>query len=144
AVSAVGFGLIGLAPTYALLLALVMISGLGAAAYHPEGYRAATAVAGDRKVTGVSIFSTGGNIGVALRPPLITALVTGLGLAATLGMLIPGAFAALLLAVVLPAVSASAPARSRSTAGGASSTMLKAMSLLVLVITIRSWTHTGF
>ena len=63
--SAVGLGFIGLAPSYGTVLALVVITGFGVAAYHPEGYRTATAVAGDRKATGVSIFSTGGNIGLA-------------------------------------------------------------------------------
>ena len=71
--SAVGMGLLGLAPSYGAVLALVVITGFGVAAYHPEGYRTATAVAGERKATGVSIFSTGGNIGIALGPPLLTA-----------------------------------------------------------------------
>ena len=72
--SAFGIALSGVAPSYAAVLALVMVSGFGVAAYHPEGYRTATQVAGDRKATGVSIFSTGGNIGIAVGPPLITAL----------------------------------------------------------------------
>ena len=46
ALSAIGIGLIGLAPSYAAVLALVVITGFGVAAYHPEGYRTATAVAG--------------------------------------------------------------------------------------------------
>ncbi len=62
-VSSIGLGLTGLAPSYPVVLALVLVTGLGVAAYHPEGYRTATAVAGDRKVTGVSVFSTGGNLG---------------------------------------------------------------------------------
>jgi FSR family fosmidomycin resistance protein-like MFS transporter len=65
ALSAIGIGLTGLAPSYAAVLALVVITGFGVAAYHPEGYRTATAVAGARKATGVSVFSTGGNIGIA-------------------------------------------------------------------------------
>src|SRR5439155_17630954 len=84
--SALGISLIGVAPSYYAVLALVMLGGFGVAAYHPEGYRTATQVAGERKATGVSIFSTGGNIGVALGPPLITALVTTLGLAGSLGL----------------------------------------------------------
>ena len=76
--SALGLGLTGLAPSYDVVLVLVVITGFGVAAYHPEGYRTATAVAGDRKVTGVSIFSTGGNIGIAVGPPLSTN-VTGVG-----------------------------------------------------------------
>jgi MFS family permease len=74
--SAVGLGFLGLAPSYGAVLALVVITGFGVAAYHPEGYRTATAVAGDRKATGVSIFSTGGNIGIAVGPPLLTVLLT--------------------------------------------------------------------
>ena len=70
ALSAIGIGLIGLAPSYAAVLALVVITGFGVAAYHPEGYRTATAVAGDKKATGVSVFSTGGNIGIAVGPLL--------------------------------------------------------------------------
>ena len=70
--SSLGVALSGVAPSYYAVLALVMISGFGVAAYHPEGYRTATQVAGERKATGVSIFSTGGNIGIAIGPPLIT------------------------------------------------------------------------
>lgn len=143
--SAVGLGFIGLAPSYAAVLALVMITGFGVAAYHPEGYRTATAVAGARKATGVSIFSTGGNVGIALGPPLLTALLSVFGLPGSLGMLVPGLLAAVLLTAVLPRLSAPAPsvARARASAAGAR-TMVGAMSLLVLVVAIRSWTQLGF
>src|SRR5215831_939745 len=99
--SAVGIGLTGVAPSYPTVLALVMLSGFGVAAYHPEGYRTATQVAGAKKATGVSIFSTGGNIGVALGPPLITALITTFGTPGSLGMVLPGLFVAMLLMAVL-------------------------------------------
>ncbi|MEX2223274.1 MAG: MFS transporter [Candidatus Rokuibacteriota bacterium] len=143
--SAVGLGFIGLAPSYGAVLALVVITGLGVAAYHPEGYRTATAVAGDRKATGVSIFSTGGNIGIALGPPLLTLLLTAYGLPGSLGMLVPGLLVAALLTAVLPRLSAPAPAvaRARASAAGAQ-TMVGAMALLILVVAIRSWTQLGF
>src|SRR5882672_5371977 len=127
--SAIGISLIGVAPSYYAVLALVMLGGFGVAAYHPEGYRTATQVAGERKATGVSIFSTGGNIGVALGPPVITALVTTLGTPGSLGMLVPGLLVAGLLMTVLPRLSAPAPtvARDRASAAGAQ-TMVGAMS----------------
>src|SRR6059036_1684184 len=62
----VGFALMGLAPDYTALIALVVAMGLGVAAYHPEAYKAATSVAGERKATALSWFSLGGNVGVAL------------------------------------------------------------------------------
>ena len=143
--SSLGLAFLGFAPSYAAVLALVMITGFGVAAYHPEGYRTATAVAGDRKTTGVSIFSTGGNIGIALGPPLLTALLIGFGPAGSLGMLVPGLLVAGLLTAVLPRLSAPAPAvaRARANAAGAR-TMVGAMSILILVVAIRSWTQLGF
>jgi FSR family fosmidomycin resistance protein-like MFS transporter len=143
--SAVGLGFMGLAPSYAAALVLVMITGLGVASYHPEGYRTATAVAGDRRATGVSIFSTGGNIGIALGPPLLTALLTTYGLSGSLGMLVPGLLVAGLFTVALPRLSAPAPAvaRARARATGAQ-TMVGGMALLILVVAIRSWTQLGF
>jgi MFS transporter, FSR family, fosmidomycin resistance protein len=143
--SSLGLALTGLAPSYAVVLALVMITGFGVAAYHPEGYRTATAVAGARKATGVSVFSTGGNIGIALGPPLVTALLTTFGLAGSLGMLVPGVLVAGLLLAVLPSLSAPAPSAARAQAGRTGAeTMVGAMALLILVVAIRSWTQLGF
>jgi FSR family fosmidomycin resistance protein-like MFS transporter len=142
--SSLGLGFTGLAPSYPVVLALVVITGFGVAAYHPEGYRTATAVAGDRKATGVSVFSTGGNIGIAIGPPLITALLTGFGMAGSLGMLIPGILVAALLTGALPMLSAPPPAQAKTAAAGGARTMVGAMSLLIMVIAVRSWTQLGF
>jgi len=141
--SSVGIALSGVAPSYYVLLALVMVSGFGVAAYHPEGYRTATQVAGERKATGVSIFSTGGNIGIAVGPPLITMLLVSFGLPGTLGMLLPGLLVTGLLMAVLPGLSRPLPARAQG-ATLAPKTMVGGMSLLVLVVAIRSWTQIGF
>ena len=141
--SSLGIALSGVASSYYAVLALVMVSGFGIAAYHPEGYRTATQVAGDRKATGVSIFSTGGNIGIAVGPPFITLLLTGLGMPGTLGMLLPGLLVAALLMAVLPGLSRPLPARAQGVAL-APKAMVGAMSLLVLVVSIRSWTQLGF
>ncbi|MEK7769500.1 MAG: MFS transporter [candidate division NC10 bacterium] len=143
--SAVGLALTGLAPSYGAVLGLVVITGFGVAAFHPEGYRTATAVAGDRKATGVSIFSTGGNIGIAAGPPLITALVMGYGMPGTLGLLIPGVLVTVLLTAVLPTLSVpAAVSRAPGTAAAGARTMVGAMSLLILMVAIRSWTQLGF
>ncbi len=142
-VTGTGLGLTGVAPGYGALLLLVVVMGLGVAAYHPEGYRAAASVAGDRRATGLSWFSLGGNIGIALGPPLFTALVTGMGTAGTLGMMLPTALAGTLLVAALPFLSRpTGPVVARATARGAN--MPRAMALLVLVVTLRSWAALGF
>src|SRR5262245_62135788 len=142
--AAVGVSLAGLAPSYGTLLALVVVSGLGVAAYHPEGSRTATQVAGDRKATGLSLFSIGGNIGIALGPPAVTLLVPWLGLPGTLGLLGPGVVVAALLGIVLPGLvpAPTQPVASRARAGTGRD-MRGAMALLIAVVTVRSWTQLG-
>ncbi len=139
-----GFALMGLAPGYTALLGLVVAMGLGVAAYHPEAYKTATSVAGDRKATALSWFSLGGNVGIALGPPIITALVTVVGLTGSLGLLAPTLIASALLFAVLPAFSQSAAPRAAAAAAARGVNMPRAMALLILVVTIRSWTTLGF
>ncbi len=143
-VSGLGLALTGVAPSYAAILVLVVITGLGVAAYHPEGYRTANQLAGDRKATGLSFFSIGGNVGIALGPPLITGLVAGFGLRGSLGMLLPGLLVGGLLTAALPALSADPPKPASGMAGAdGQKTMIGAMMLLILVVTLRSWTQLG-
>jgi FSR family fosmidomycin resistance protein-like MFS transporter len=142
--SAIGIGLTGLSTTYSVVLVMVIISGVGIASWHPEGYRTATRVAGERKATGISIFSTGGNIGIALGPPLVTALVTGFGLHGTLGLLIPGAVVALFLATALPRLTPARALQERHESVNLAKSSVYGMVLLILVVTMRSWTQTGF
>ncbi len=141
--SGVGLGLTGVAPGYGVVLLLVVVMGFGVAAYHPEGYRTAASVAGDRKATALSWFSLGGNVGVALGPPLVTALIAGLGLAGTLGMLVPTAIVTAVLLAVLPMMARPAAAASRPVRAHGRN-MTRAMAILMLVVTIRSWAQLGF
>jgi FSR family fosmidomycin resistance protein-like MFS transporter len=141
--ASMGVGLAGWAPSYGVLLLLVVVSGLGIAAYHPEGYKTAHQVAGDRKATGLSFFSIGGNIGIALGPPAVTALVSGFTLRGTLGMLGPGLVVAGLVAAALPGrVPSPAPGAARSSRAAAPD-MVGAMALLVAIIGVRAWTQLG-
>jgi FSR family fosmidomycin resistance protein-like MFS transporter len=146
ALSGIGLGLTGIAPGYAAVLVLVVLMGFGVAAYHPEGYRTATRLAGQhRKATALSWFSLGGNIGIALGPPVIATLVTGVGLSGSLGLLLPSLLVAALLLAVLPRIAeASERADAAAKTVGHGVNMPGAMALLVLVVMIRSWTQLGF
>jgi len=145
ATSGTGLALTGVAPNYLSLFVLIFVMGLGVAAYHPEGYKTATGVAGDRKATALSWFSLGGNIGVAIGPPLITALVTGFGLVGSLGMLVPSLMMAALLVAVLPWIAAaSGPRPTGAAVTRAGVNRPGAMAILVTVVAIRSMASTGF
>jgi FSR family fosmidomycin resistance protein-like MFS transporter len=143
--SGIGLAFLGVAPGYLSVLALVLVMGLGVAAWHPEGYKTATGVAGDRKATALSWFSLGGNVGIALGPPVITFLVTGLALAGTLGMLVPTLLVSGLIVAMLPHITrVAAPVRMATAAAARGVNMPRAMLLLIVVVMFRSWTSLGF
>jgi FSR family fosmidomycin resistance protein-like MFS transporter len=89
ALGGLGVALAGLAPSYGLTFAAVVLSGLGVAAFHPEGSRFANYVSGARRASGMSLFSVGGNLGFALGPVLVTPLLLAFGLHGTVFVIIP-------------------------------------------------------
>ncbi len=84
-----GVALAGIAPSYGWTFAAIVLSGVGVAAFHPEGSRFANYVSGARRSSGMSLFSVGGNIGFALGPILMTPLLVVFGLHGTVFVLIP-------------------------------------------------------
>ena len=84
-----GVALAGLAPSYGWTFAAIVLSGIGVAAFHPEGSRFANYVSGARRSSGMSLFSVGGNIGFALGPVLVTPLLVVFGMHGTVFVLIP-------------------------------------------------------
>jgi FSR family fosmidomycin resistance protein-like MFS transporter len=99
ALAGIGIALAAAAPSYWLVLVLVVVSGLGIAAYHPEGSKFAAYVSGRRRASGMSAFSIGGNVGFAMGPVLATPLVLAFGLEGGLLLALPClAIAVLILA----------------------------------------------
>ncbi len=97
AIAGVGIALASDAPSYGLVFGLVVISGIGVAAFHPEGSKFASYVSGQKRASGMSYFNIGGNMGYALGPLIATALVLWLGLKGGLLLMIPGLIAAVVL-----------------------------------------------
>jgi MFS transporter, FSR family, fosmidomycin resistance protein len=102
ALGGIGIALAGIAPSYGLTFAAIVVSGIGVAAFHPEGSRFANYVSGARRASGMSLFSVGGNIGFALGPVIVTPLMLVFGLSGTLFVLIPTLLMATVLVVELP------------------------------------------
>jgi FSR family fosmidomycin resistance protein-like MFS transporter len=102
ALGGLGVALVGIAPSYGLTFAAVVLSGIGVASFHPEGSRFANYVSGARRSSGMSLFSVGGNIGFALGPVLVTPLVLAFGMSGTLLVMGPTSLMALVLAHELP------------------------------------------
>lgn len=79
-VAAVFFSLIGLADTLPLLVACIVVGGIGIGSFHPQSAALVSSVSGTRRGTTMSIFSSAGTVGVAFGPVLITSIVAVFGL----------------------------------------------------------------
>jgi len=79
-VAGLSFSFLGLAPHYSVLILLLILGGLGLASFHPEAAALTTALSGQRRTWGMSIFMLGGNLGFSLGPFLILVVVINLGL----------------------------------------------------------------
>jgi FSR family fosmidomycin resistance protein-like MFS transporter len=98
----IGMAVVGVSPSYPLILLCVVLSGIGVAAFHPEAARFANYVSGARRARGMSFFSVGGNAGFALGPVLATPLVLAFGLPGTLFLGLPAAVMATVLFLEAP------------------------------------------
>ena len=137
ALGGLGTGLAAVAPRYELVLVLVFLSGIGIAAFHPEGAKFAAYASGRKRASGMSYFNIGGNTGYALGPIVVTPLVLWLGLTGGLIAMLPVLVAALVLLRSLHGIEQLAPepqARTESTAVDD----VGAMTLLGVVIALRS------
>ncbi len=95
-VAAVFLSAVGLAPNFAALVALMMIGGLGAAAFHPQAAVLASSLS-KRSSLSYSFFVTGGTIGFSLGPVFAVGVVGAFGLERTWIAAAPGLVMAALL-----------------------------------------------
>jgi len=141
----VGMALVGVAPSYPLIFASVVVSGVGVAAFHPEAARFANYVSGARRARGMSFFSVGGNAGFALGPLVATPLVLAFGLPGTLFLALPAALMAGVMVAETPRMLRLAPeeASSGTQKVDASQERWGPFAVMVAVVAVRSFVYFG-
>jgi FSR family fosmidomycin resistance protein-like MFS transporter len=126
------------APSYRLVFGLVVISGLGVAAYHPEGSKFAAYASGQRRASGMSAFSIGGNLGYAFGPICAGAAVAAVGLKGGWLLVVPGAVIAVALVAQHRYLASFAPDRDTAGRAAAGEDDPRALVVLLGVIAFRS------
>jgi FSR family fosmidomycin resistance protein-like MFS transporter len=96
---------IGLAPTFGTLVALLMLGGMGVAAFHPQAAVLASESSARRSIA-MSVFVSGGTLGFAIGPTFASTVVGWFGLERTWLAMIPGVIIALQLTLWLRRVPA--------------------------------------
>jgi FSR family fosmidomycin resistance protein-like MFS transporter len=137
AIGGIGMALAAASSAYWLVVFFVALSGLGTAAYHPEGSKFAAYVSGRRRASGMSLFSFGGNVGFGLGAFATGPLIAALGLRSGLLIAVPClAVAAVLLAFRRYLLGFVPEREARARAGGEDDR--RALGLLLTVIAFRS------
>jgi MFS transporter, FSR family, fosmidomycin resistance protein len=137
ALAGIGIALAADAPSYWLVVLLVLVSGVGVAAFHPEGSKFAGFVSGRRRASGMAWFSIGGNLGYALGPVATTAVVASLDLRGGLLLAVPSIVVAAAIVLSSPYLRGFAPEPSAARARAGEDDP-SAMKLLLGVIALRS------
>ncbi len=149
--AALGTGTALYMPSYGLVLAVVVVTGLGSALYHAAGSLQANHVSGDSKATGISFFFAGGNLGFALGPLILLGLINLFGDRGALGALLPGLLASAALMAFIPYYATTGQWQARrarlrttgATVAGGRSSVIAGLVVIVLVIGVRSIIQTG-
>jgi MFS transporter, FSR family, fosmidomycin resistance protein len=137
ALAGIGMALAAASGSYAACLAFVVVSGLGTAAYHPEGSKFAAYVSGARRASGMSLFSIGGNLGVAVGALSTAPLLLLFGRAGGLLLALPALVVTVFLLGTLPYLRGFAPERRKERAA-AGEDRPGALALLQGVVALRS------
>jgi len=139
-------GIMRFVDSYAWLIALAIIAGLGSGAFHPQGATLAARAPTAQRGTAASVFMLGGNTGFAFGPLFNTAIF------AATGIYMPMMLAALGLAqaaivfwalAVQPRESARTNAAASTTTTTAARAALSVIVVLMLVMFLRSWLHSS-
>jgi MFS transporter, FSR family, fosmidomycin resistance protein len=137
--------LIGLAPTAWLLATVLILGGLGGAAFHPPAAALVHRYAGRHRGFAMSFHITSGTLGQAMAPLIFAPFVQRFGLRATPWLIVPG------LAVLVGVLLRRVPPVERlheSANGGrglrALRPYVKPLSLLYVIVVLRTLTATSF
>jgi MFS transporter, FSR family, fosmidomycin resistance protein len=136
-------GLLGLVPNYWALLGVVVLTGIGTAAFHPIASIAVAHASRTQRGLGMSFFSAGGNLGFALGPIIATWLLAWFDLRGSLVMFVPCLLTSAAVFAWRGKFEAPAKARVQPERHGKASVPWGKLVILCVLVTLRSWGYSG-
>lgn len=139
-----GLAFSGLVNSYALLLLMIALSGLGSGIFHPEASRGAHMAAGNARGAAQAIFQVGGNFGQAVGPLMIPLFLLATGIKGLAWFALVGALGTLLILNIMPWYKESLEKdRLKKKSQIAGKRHILGLVGLTMVVTLRSWTQIG-
>lgn len=141
---AIGLYGLGMSQSFTIILLMVAFIGLGSATFHPEGSRVAHLASGIKKGMGQSIFQVGGNAGQAVGPLMIPLLFIPFGLTGAHYLLLAVIVSCIILLIVSRWYkTVQMNIVKKDTTNSHTYGRYGALILLVTVVCMRSWIHSG-
>ncbi len=142
--TAIFFSAIGWAHSYATLVVVIILGGIGTAAFHPQAAAFVGKSSGRQSGLAMSVFVTGGSGGYYMGPVVIMSIVTWLGLEYSFVSIVPGVLIAAILFFILPKLP-HAPNRHAQVHGHIEIPhQVRAIVFLYFISMIRSFLISGF
>lgn len=133
--------LVGLSTSTGMLAAILVVGGLGTAAFHPPAAALAHRLGGDRQGLAMSVYITGGSLGFALGPLLFAPFAQRFGIEWTPLLALPGLAVIAFFLTRVPPI----PHHASSRGGfGALRPYAKPLTLLYAIVVLRTLTSLGF
>jgi FSR family fosmidomycin resistance protein-like MFS transporter len=134
--------LVGLAPSAFVLGLLLVLGGLGGAAFHPPAAAGVFRASGANKGFAMSVHITAGSIGMAMAPLFFAPTIERLGLHWSPIIAVPGLLALAVLLRRVPVLERHAPAGHRGLAE--LKPYARPLTLLYFAVVLRTFTASGF
>jgi FSR family fosmidomycin resistance protein-like MFS transporter len=133
--------LLGLATSQMMLAAILIVGGLGAAAFHPPAAALAHRLGGDRPGLAMSVYITGGTLGFSLGPLMFAPFAERFGLSLTPILAVPGLIVVAFFLSRVPPM----PVHAAASAGlRALAPYVKPLALLYTIVVLRTLTAISF
>jgi FSR family fosmidomycin resistance protein-like MFS transporter len=142
-VSVTILSLIGLAPNVWALGAILVLGGLGGAAFHPPAAALVHRLSGTHKGLAMSVHITGGSLGFSLGPLIFAPFVERVGVGWTPVLMLPGLFALMLFLRRVPPIE-SLHERHESAGFSALRPYAKPLTLLYGIVVLRTLASLSF
>jgi FSR family fosmidomycin resistance protein-like MFS transporter len=142
--SAVMVGMIGLAPSFAAVVVLAVLAGLGSGAYHPQGASNAAQAVGERgRNSALAFYTVGGTSGFALAPVIGALVLLLFGKGGTILLLPFGLVVSVLLWRQMTRLGLGMPGRATVRSAGMQAIQWSPLVLVVVIVMLRSWVHSS-
>lgn len=135
AISAISMGLIGVAPSYTILLILLFVSGVSAALFHIPSPVIIKEASANRVGVGMSCFMVGGESARTLGPLIITAAVSHWGIEGTYKLIPLGVVASFILYLKLKNIDQFRPERKKIERGDTKKLLNKYRPFFIVIAT---------